>query len=189
MRFDVLTDKENEIAKHIIEIMKLLEIPPTEDNSDTPLRIAKMYSREVFRNRQFDYGELMSQMTLFPYHPLNVKGVKENPVEIKGIKFTSMCSHHWLPFTGYVDISYIPNNNLLGLSKFPRVVKYMSKRPCMQEELTNDIGEFLVNLLNPKYLSVTLRDVKHSCVEARGVESECEVDTYYTYEKEGSHEA
>ena len=118
MRFDVLTDKENEIAKHIIEIMKLLEIPPTEDNSDTPLRIAKMYSREVFRNRQFDYGELMSQMTLFPYHPLNVKGVKENPVEIKGIKFTSMCSHHWLPFTGYVDtlLSLLFANHLIVAS-------------------------------------------------------------------------
>lgn len=188
MRKEPLTSQEVKIAEHIKAIMEILQIPPTEDNADTPTRVAKMYSRDLFRHRHQDYSEIMSQMTTFkaPATPL---GVEPQPVFIRGIKFTSMCSHHWLPFTGYVDISYLPKDNILGLSKFPRAVKYFSKKPNIQEEFTQEIGEFLVNLLDPKSLSITVRDVRHSCVEARGIEAECEVDTHYVYEEVNKHEA
>lgn len=188
MRIDTLTQQEIEIAEHINAIMKILEIPPTDDNGDTPIRVAKMYTRDLFKHRHLSYSDIMSQMTTFQA-PTTPSGVVPKPIIIKGIKFTSVCSHHWLPFTGYVDISYLPKESILGLSKFPRVVKYFSKKPNIQEVFTQEIGEFLVNLLDPKSLTVTVRDVRHSCVEARGIEAECEVDTYYEYVEGNKYEA
>lgn len=176
------------IEEKMKEIMGILGIQENEDNKDTPLRIAKMYCNEVFANRDFNYSEIMSEMTKFRNKP-TAQGVIQKQIVIRGIKFSSMCSHHWLPYTGYVDIYYTPKNYILGLSKFPRLVKYLSKRPTIQEGLTNDIGEFIVNLLDPKDLEVVVRDVKHSCVEARGVEAECTVDTTYSYKESVKYEA
>jgi len=102
-------------------------------------------------------------------------------VTVKGIKFYSTCEHHWLPFFGECDIEYIPDENILGLSKFPRVVKYFSKKPQVQERLTSEVGVFLVQILNPIYLKVTIRDVTHTCVSARGAEAECQTNTTFTW--------
>lgn len=176
----VTTETIENIAKHINEIMKELGIESTPDNIDTPRRIARMYSLELFRNVSNFREELYRQLTFFP-------AKNHNPVLVKGIKFTSMCEHHWLPFTGYADVEYIPENSIIGLSKIPRVVKWFSKKPQVQENLTQEIGEFLVDVLKPRYLKVVLRDVKHSCVEARGVEAECETDTMFEYEAEKSN--
>lgn len=156
------------------EIMELLEIPVSSDNIDTPKRLAKMYADQVFANVNADTSELDAVMTTF-------KSTSNNVVTIKNIPFHSMCSHHWLPFSGFATIEYTPNDTILGLSKFPRVVKFFSKKPQVQEELTEEIGDYLVYLLNPKSLTVTLHDVRHTCVSVRGVETECEVDTHFNY--------
>lgn len=169
--------KEEMIERHIEEIMRLLEIPVAGDTLDTPHRVAKMYLNEIFIHRNNNgIEDLNDSMTLF-------KATNHNKVVIRNIRFNSMCSHHFMPFSGYATIEYVPDNSVIGLSKIPRVVKFFSKKPQMQENLTQEIGEYLKALIRPRELKVTLHDVKHTCVGCRGIESDCEVDTEYFYRR------
>jgi GTP cyclohydrolase I len=176
----VTTEEIFKIQNHVIDIMTILGIQRTDGNRETPERIARMICLDMFRNRSSSTESLDGMMTLFD----NPNRDNSSIVTIKDIKFTSFCEHHWLPFTGYADISYIPNTKILGLSKFPRVVKFFCQKPQVQERLVKEIGDYLVGILNPKELHVALRDVHHSCVEARGVESPCTTDTHYSYKRD-----
>lgn len=170
-----MEDKVLSIAKHISAIMEILNIPETESNKDTPMRVAKMYCNELFKNRSMEnYNELLKSMTLFDNEGTTT------PITISNIAFSSTCEHHWLPFMGVATVSYIPKSKIIGLSKIPRVVKYFSKMPQLQERLTNDIGYFLRDLLNPIYLKVTLEST-HTCVMCRGAESDCVTTTTFEY--------
>lgn len=126
-------DKEKALEYHVFQIMDILGVELSPNNSETPKRISKMYARELFANVCTPIIELDKQMTMFP-------APNQNIVVVKNIKFTSMCEHHWLPFTGYADIEYIPTEFIIGLSKIPRVVKFFSKKPQVQERLTQEIG-------------------------------------------------
>ena len=173
----MIDNRVEEIRKHITAISNILGIPVTESNEDTPLRIAKMYCNELFRNRNcWNIEELNAQMKTFP-NPASSNSVA-NPVTMSGIKFHSMCEHHWLPFMGVAEVSYAPRDRVIGLSKIPRVVKYFSQMPQLQEKLTSDIGTYLFDLLNPLYIKVTLT-ATHCCVMCRGAESECETETVF----------
>lgn len=167
--------KKLAIASHLLAITQLLGIDETESNKDTPKRIAKMWYDELFESRN-DIGleELDKKMTLF-----EAEGI-QSPVEMSGIKFSSVCEHHWMPFFGTVKVTYMPKDTIIGLSKIPRVVKYFSKRPQLQERLTKDIGEYLAKVLDPKYLFVEV-EALHTCVMCRGAESECNTKTYFNY--------
>lgn len=164
------------IAEHIKEISSLLGIEVTDSNKDTPYRVAKMYVREVFKNQNKDLFDLKNQMKVFDNEGTNT------PVTVREIPFNSMCEHHWLPFMGTVSVTYIPDEKIIGLSKIPRVVKFFSKKPQLQERLTNEIGNFLVEVLNPKYLKVEMT-ATHTCVLCRGAESPAETDTKFEYVK------
>lgn len=176
---------EELVGQHISSIMKILGIEVTESNKDTPKRIAKMYNRELFKNREntLDYEDTLKEfknsLTLFPAE-------NQNPVTLR-VPFNSVCEHHWLPFMGEVTITYIPDEKIIGLSKIPRVVKFFSKKPQLQERLTNEIGEFLVEVIKPKELSIRMV-ATHTCVTVRGVESPCETSTVYEYYKEDKGE-
>ena len=165
------------IAKHIKEISSLLGIEVTDSNVDTPYRVAKMYVREVFKNQNADLFDLNNQMKLF-----DNEGTKTQVV-VKHIPFNSMCEHHWLPFMGTVSVSYTPDKKIIGLSKIPRVVKFFSKKPQLQERLTNEIGQYLVDLLQPKSLHVVMT-ATHTCVLCRGAESPAETTTDFIYRGE-----
>lgn len=166
-----------EIAEHIKEISSLLGIEVTDSNKDTPYRVAKMYVREVFKNRSDSTISLNSLMKTFKNEGTNM------PVTVKGIPFSSMCEHHWMPFIGKVSVTYIPNDTIIGLSKIPRVVKFFSKRPQLQERLTTDIGQYLVDLLHPKFLRVSVV-ATHTCVLCRGIESPAETETEFVYRED-----
>lgn len=167
-----------QIEGHIKAIMELLNIEETESNKDTPKRIAKMYVNEVFKNRDNDLSILDNKMTLFS----NEDNMKE-PITIHDIKFNSMCEHHWLPFFGHVNVTYIPKDSIIGLSKIPRVVKFFSQKPQLQEKLTKEVGDYLVSILKPEYLRVEVTAV-HTCVMCRGAESDCSTTTTFKYSKE-----
>jgi len=173
----VIDNNVEEIKEHLEAIMSILGIERTESNKNTPLRVAKMYCNELFKNRNLtNKEELDSQIKIF-----NRKDIAEAmPVAVKNIAFSSTCEHHWLPFMGTVDISYIPNDLIIGLSKLPRVVKYFSQMPQLQERLTCQIGEYLVSVLAPKSLSVKITAV-HCCVKCRGIENDCTTETFYDY--------
>ena len=171
-----MTDKElvTEIAGHISAISSLLGFSVTESNKDTPLRVAKMYCNELFRNRSNRYlNELNAKMKVFPAE-------NHNPVSVE-VPVNSVCEHHWLPFMGSVTVTYIPKDKIIGLSKIPRVVEYFSKKPQLQERLTTEIGEYLVSVIDPEYLSVRMV-ANHTCVTMRGAKSPCTTSTVYEYE-------
>lgn len=170
-----MTDKElvKEIAGHISAISSLLGFPVTESNKDTPLRVAKMYCNELFRNRNNRHlNELNAKMKVFPAE-------NHNPVSVE-VPVNSSCEHHWLPFMGNVVVTYVPKDKIIGLSKIPRVVDYFSKKPQLQERLTTEIGEYLVSVIDPEYLSVRMV-ATHTCVSIRGAKSPCKTTTVYEY--------
>ena len=169
----MIDNKVEQIKEHIEEIMKILEIPVTESNKNTPLRVAKMWCNELFLNRNNNnLEELKSRMKTFPNE------YESDMVIVKDIDFDSICEHHWLPFSGKVTVGYVPSSTVIGLSKIPRVVRYFSKKPQLQEQLTTEIGEFLYNLLEPHALFVEV-EATHQCVKCRGAESNCSTRTYY----------
>lgn len=170
-----MIDKElvKEIAGHISAISSLLGFPVTESNKDTPLRVAKMYCNELFRNRDNRHlNELNAKMKVFPAE-------NHNPVSVE-VPVNSSCEHHWLPFMGNVVVTYVPKDKIIGLSKIPRVVDYFSKKPQLQERLTTEIGEYLVSVIDPEYLSVRMV-ATHTCVSIRGAKSPCKTTTVYEY--------
>lgn len=174
----MIDNKVEEIRKHIEAIADILGIEKNASNENTPLRVAKMYCNELFKNRNnANLEELNSRMKVFPNEGTTT------PVTVSGIEFCSTCEHHWLPFMGNVTVSYIPDKSIVGLSKIPRVVKYFSQRPQLQERLTNDIGNYLVNLLRPKSLTVVV-NATHTCVMCRGAESNCDTTTSFKYRRE-----
>ena len=175
----MIDNKVEAIKEHIEEIMEILEIPTTESNKNTPLRVAKMWCNELFVNRNNrNLGELKDRMKTFPNE------YKSEMVIVKDIDFDSICEHHWLPFSGKVTVGYVPSDTVIGLSKIPRVVKYFSKKPQLQEQLTTEIGEFLNELLHPKAIFVEIEST-HQCVKCRGAESDCSTKTYYKKMKIG----
>ena len=167
-------EKILKITEHIKEISSLLGIEVTDSNIDTPYRVAKMYVNEVFSNLNKDVHILNEKMKVFK----NEGG--QSPITVRDIPFNSMCEHHWMPFMGTVSVTYIPDKYIIGLSKIPRVVKFFSKRPQLQERLTKDILNYLVLLLHPKYLKVHIT-ATHTCVTCRGVESPAVTDTEFEY--------
>lgn len=141
---------------------------------DTPYRMAKMYHDELFTyilDKDKVKETLKKSCVSFP-----TGRTESTPVIIKDIDFTSMCSHHFMPFIGKIDIIYYPETKLLGLSKFPRIVKTISKQPTLQEALTDEILSFIKEVTDSDQIFVRVK-AKHSCVSARGVEKEIEVVT------------
>lgn len=171
----MIDNKVEAIKEHVEEIMKILGLPITESNKGTPLRVAKMYCNELFVNRNNNnLEELNSRMKVFPNEYGN------ELIVVKDIEFNSTCEHHWLPFSGKVTVGYVPKDTVIGLSKIPRVVKYFSKKPQLQEQLTQEIGEYLYNLLDPYAIYVRVEST-HQCVKCRGAESDCVTITSYKY--------
>lgn len=170
----MINNKVEEIKEHIEEIMKILDLPITESNKGTPLRVSKMWVNELFENRNNNNLEKLNEcMKLFP----NEYGSDELVI-VNGIDFHSTCEHHWLPFSGKATVCYVPNKSVIGLSKIPRVVKFFSRKPQLQEKLTKEIGEYLFELIKPKALFVVL-EATHQCVACRGAESNCSTTTTY----------
>lgn len=175
-------EKIIEIAQHISEIMEILEIPSNPSTEGTPMRVAKMYVNEVFANRNNANikEELDDKMKTFPTtnkSSADYDYAIDEFIIVKDIPFFSMCEHHFMPFMGKVTVGYVPKDKIIGLSKIPRVVKYFSKKPQLQERLGNEICEYLDNLLDPLALFVRITDCTHTCVTARGIETYCSTDT------------
>lgn len=151
------------LEQKFIEVMEILRISRNDPNStNTPKRVAKMYVNELFSGRY----ENAPKMTVFP----NRNNVN-NLVISKGIEVMSVCSHHWQPISGHCSIGYIPGKFVIGLSKLTRIVNWFSRRGQIQEEMGEQIADFLEDLLKPKALGVVI-NAKHYCMIARGVHAD-----------------
>ncbi len=137
------------------------EDPEREGLLETPARVAKMYE-EILSSQKLTKFE---EYKLFKIETTE----QDQTILIKDIPFYSMCEHHMLPFFGKASVAYIPKDgNIIGLSKIPRLVNYVSHKLSVQENITRDIAEILNDILQPKGVAVVV-EARHMCVEMRGV--------------------
>jgi GTP cyclohydrolase I len=150
------------ITEHFQHIMQTLGLDLTDDSlKDTPLRVAKMYVKEVFSGLN---PANKPEAALFDnkYH------YNEMLIE-KDITLYSYCEHHFVPIIGKVHVAYFSSSDkVIGLSKIIRLVQYYAKRPQVQERLTNQIAEALKEALNSEHVAVVI-DAAHFCVASRGI--------------------
>lgn len=170
----------NFCAKSLKVIMKKLGVPKDVHNKGTAERIIHMWE-EMFSSLKADEFEFKKSLTVFPSEYNSEGDIGSKFITVKDIPFHSMCAHHWLPFMGKCSVKYLPNEYIIGLSKIPRVVNFCAKKPQVQENLTAEIGQMLVDVLNPLKLEVCLYDVLHTCISCRGIESFANTDTNWTY--------
>ncbi|MGL4772919.1 MAG: GTP cyclohydrolase I FolE [Clostridium sp.] len=153
-----MVDKEKlvEAAKLIIEAIG--EDPNREGLIETPERIARMYE-EVFSGIGETAEKHLSKCFTAPSDDLVIE---------KDITYYSMCEHHFVPFFGKVHIAYIPNGKVAGLSKLARTVDVYSKKPQLQESLTSEIADSIMEYLGAKGAMVMVEG-EHMCMTMRGV--------------------
>jgi len=126
---------------------------------DTPKRVARAYA------------ELTAGYHVDPVHLINDAIFDVNYDEmviVRDIDFYSLCEHHLLPFLGQVDVAYLPNGKVIGLSKIPRVVEMFARRLQVQERMTQEIAQFLDEALHPLGVAVVVEGL-HMCAAMRGV--------------------
>lgn len=155
-----------QLERKFAEVMDILRIDRVNDpnSRETPRRLARMWVNELFVGRYTPPPAI----TVFP----NRKNVDELIIS-KGIKVMSVCSHHWQPISGICTIGYMPDKHVIGLSKLTRIVEWFSRRGQIQEELGEQIADYLEELLRPRALGVII-SAKHYCMIARGVEADHE---------------
>jgi GTP cyclohydrolase I len=156
---------EKRVAILVEELMiSGLKLDMTDPNlRDTPNRIARMFCREFFSSLNEEPTE-----DLVKHFP-NDKGYDEIILH-DNIPFTSVCSHHFLPFSGLAWFLYIPHQKLLGASKPARVISFFSKQPELQENLSMEIVNFINAAIEPKGIMLVMRAV-HGCMSCRGVKT------------------
>ncbi len=157
--------KISENYKKIIETIG--ENPHREGMLKTPMRASKAIQ---FLTEGYDKDpDKILQSALFQedYNQM---------VLIKSIELYSLCEHHILPFFGKAHIAYIPNGQIVGLSKIPRIVNVFARRLQVQERLTEQISECLEKNLKPKGVAVVI-EASHLCVQMRGIEKQNSVTT------------
>ncbi len=153
--------KVDQIAGHFSEIMKVLGLPLDHPHlKETPDRVGRMYL-EIFRGLEEKSAPVF---TTFPNEEKY-----SNMVIVKDIGFFSVCAHHMIPFFGKAHVAYIPDQRIVGLSKIPRAVDFYARRPQLQERLTEQIIDLLVEKLKPQG-AIVVMEARHLCMEMRGVE-------------------
>jgi GTP cyclohydrolase I len=161
------------ITEHFKAIMETLGLDLADDSlKGTPLRVAKMYVKEVFQGLNPANKPSISMFdNKYKYNEMLVE---------KNISFYTYCEHHFVPIMGKAHIAYLNNGQVIGLSKLNRIVEYFAKRPQVQERLTMQIGKELESVLGTSDVAVLI-DAKHLCVASRGVKDDTSstITSYY----------
>jgi GTP cyclohydrolase IA len=161
------------IQKHFTEIMHVLGLDLSDDSlKGTPKRVAKMFVEEIFSGLD---PKNKPAITLFE----NKYKYKQMLVE-KDISLYSYCEHHFVPIVGKAHVAYIPNGNVVGLSKINRIVQYYAKRPQVQERLTKQIANELREALHTDDIAVVI-EADHYCVKSRGINDTTSTTTTVEY--------
>lgn len=134
------------------------EDPDREGLRETPQRVARMYE-ELFAGVGRDARVHLHKTFTQKYDEM---------VVVKDIAFESICEHHLLPFFGKAHVAYLPRGKIVGLSKLARVVEALSRRPQVQERMTEEIAELLTQELSARGVAVIL-EASHTCMTVRGI--------------------
>lgn len=134
------------------------EDPDREGLRETPARVARMYT-ELFSGLGKDPREVLQKTFTQKYDEM---------VLVKDIGFASVCEHHLLPFVGKAHIAYLPNGKIVGLSKLARAVEVLARRPQVQERMTEELADLLMEELGARGVGVIL-EASHSCMTIRGI--------------------
>lgn len=163
---DELAELELEVADRAGDLLRALVIDVDHDHNtrETATRLAKMFVREVFAGRY----EPAPVVTEFP----NVQHLNELMI-VGPLRVRSACSHHLCPIMGHAWIGVMPNaeSNLIGLSKYTRLINWVMSRPQIQEEAVVQIADLLESRLNPDGIAVVL-EADHYCMHWRGVKDD-----------------
>jgi len=155
-------EKIDHIEAHFTHIMRILGLDLSDDSLiETPKRVAKMYVNEIFWG--LDYEAFPKCTTVDNKMHYNEMVVERN------VSVQSNCEHHFVVIDGLATVAYVPKQKVLGLSKINRIVEYFSKRPQIQERLTEQIFHTLQFILETEDVAVMI-DAQHYCVKSRGVE-------------------
>lgn len=161
--FELTTEQKiDRIEEKFADILHTLGMDLTDDSlKGTPRRVAKMYVNEIFQgldpmnkpaaklfDNKYRYGQMLVE---------------------KDITVHSYCEHHLVPILGKAHVAYISGGKVIGLSKINRIVRYFSKRPQVQERLTEQIAAELKSALQTEHVAVYI-DAEHMCVATRGIE-------------------
>jgi GTP cyclohydrolase I len=147
------------IERAVREILAAVgENPDREGLQETPARVARMY-QELFSGLHEDPRQHLKKFFAEKY---------DEVVVVRDIDFCSICEHHLLPFMGRAHIGYLPNGKVIGLSKLARVVEVLSRQPQVQERMTQQIADLLVEELGAKGVAVVV-EATHTCMTIRGV--------------------
>lgn len=156
-------DKKEIVQYHVRELLKGLGLDLLDPNLiDTPERVARMYVDELMSSLEKEPPDLKT----FP----NKSSAYDEIILFDNIPFTSLCSHHLLPFSGKAWLAYIPNDRLIGASKSARLIHYFSGKPQLQEKLAIEIADYLEEQIAPKGIILVMRAV-HGCMACRGIKT------------------
>lgn len=159
-------ETQKAIQECYAEIMRLQGLDLTDDSlEETPKRVSKVLTGEKFYG--LSYANFPKCTTVINKTPKD-----SDLVVIRDINLVSLCEHHYEPIIGKCQIAYIPGNNILGLSKFNRIVDFFARRPQIQERLTKQIFYALRLILDTEDIAVVV-DAEHMCVKTRGVMDAC----------------
>ncbi|MFA6029298.1 MAG: GTP cyclohydrolase I FolE [Elusimicrobiota bacterium] len=151
------------VAEHVRAILTAIGEDPARDGLlRTPERFARSFA-ELTAGYRADVDEIINE-ALFDVE-------YDEMVVVKDVQFYSLCEHHLLPFFGKVHVAYIPTKKVLGLSKIPRLIGVFAKRLQVQERMTRQIADTLMNALAPQGVGVII-EARHLCMEMRGVRSQ-----------------
>lgn len=155
-----MIDVDHERIKRAVReiLLAVGEDPEREGLRETPARVARMYA-EVFSGLKDDAAIHLRKTFTQKYDEM---------VLVKDITFESMCEHHLLPFIGKAHVAYLPNGKIVGLSKLARVIEVVSRRPQVQERITETVADLIEQELHPKGVAVVL-EAEHFCMCMRGV--------------------
>ena len=134
------------------------EDPDREGLRDTPRRVADMYA-EVFAGLREDPADVLQ---------VGFEEGHQEMVIVKDIPFYSMCEHHLLPFHGVAHVGYIPNGRVVGLSKLARAVEILARRPQLQERLSSQLADVIMETMAPQGVAVVI-SANHLCMQMRGI--------------------
>jgi len=154
-------EKDQEFEQAVTKILELLgEDPNREGLIKTPGRVAKAL-KFLTEGYHQDPKEVLNQ-ALF-------SSSNDEMVVVRDIELYSMCEHHILPIIGRVHVAYIPDGKVVGLSKIPRIVNIFARRLQIQEQLTEQIADAILETIQPKGVAVVVH-ARHMCMEMRGVQ-------------------